>query len=146
MTIGGAPAPPCFCAQIPRLVTDLKRSLRLMDGLAMVVGIMVGSGIFRTPGLVASQLGRPWLTLVAWLLGGVASAWGVLAMPATVLTAMAFAAPLTAFAATQSTDLSFPMIIRLIVIIAVVVWLLRVFGLMPWLNNLFHTTTAPPPR
>ena len=36
-------------------------------------------------------------------------------------------------------------IIRLIVIIAVVVWLLRVFGLMPWLNNLFHTTTAPPP-
>src|SRR5438552_4588086 len=64
------PAPLRVCVQIPRLVTDLKRSLRLMDGLAMVVGIMVGSGIFRTPGLVAAQLGRPWLTLVAWLLGG----------------------------------------------------------------------------
>ena len=27
-------------------------------------------------------------------------------------------------------------------------WLLRVFGLMPWLNNLFHSTPAPapPPR
>src|SRR5438132_7382708 len=37
----------------------------------MVVGIMVGSGIFRTPGLVAAHLGRPWLTFVAWLLGGV---------------------------------------------------------------------------
>ena len=36
----------------------------------MVVGIMVGSGIFRTPGLVAAQLGRPWLTFVAWVLGG----------------------------------------------------------------------------
>ena len=36
-------------------------------------------------------------------------------------------------------------IIRLIIIIAVVVWLLRAFGLMPWLNNLFHATTAPPP-
>ena len=37
-------------------------------------------------------------------------------------------------------------IIRVIIIIAVVVWLLRAFGLMPWLNNLFHTTpTAPPP-
>ena len=36
----------------------------------MVIGIMVGSGIFRTPGLVAGQLGRPGLTLVAWLIGG----------------------------------------------------------------------------
>ena len=51
-------------------MADLKRSLKLFDGLAMVVGIMVGSGIFRTPGLVAAQLGRPWLTFVAWVLGG----------------------------------------------------------------------------
>lgn len=36
----------------------------------MVIGIMVGSGIFRTPGVVAAQLGRPGLTLVAWLIGG----------------------------------------------------------------------------
>src|SRR5437660_7941741 len=50
-------------------MADLKRSLRLFDGLAMVVGIMVGSGIFRTPGLVAAQLGRPWLTFVAWVAG-----------------------------------------------------------------------------
>ncbi len=49
----------------------MTRSLRLGDGLAVVVGIMVGSGIFRTPGLVAARLGRPWLTFVAWLLGGV---------------------------------------------------------------------------
>jgi APA family basic amino acid/polyamine antiporter len=32
---------------------------------------MVGSGIFRTPGVVAAELGRPWLTFVAWILGGV---------------------------------------------------------------------------
>ncbi len=51
-------------------MTELKRSLRLIDGLAMVVGIMVGAGILRTPGLVAAQLGRPWLTFVAWTLGG----------------------------------------------------------------------------
>jgi amino acid transporter len=50
-------------------MTDLKRSLRLGDGLAMVVGITVGSGIFRTPGLVAARLGRPGLTFVAWVLG-----------------------------------------------------------------------------
>jgi APA family basic amino acid/polyamine antiporter len=49
---------------------ELKRSLRVRDGLAMVIGIMVGSGIFRTPGIVAGQLGRPGLTLVAWFIGG----------------------------------------------------------------------------
>src|SRR5256714_390934 len=59
-------------------MTDLKRSLRLIDGLAMVVGIMVGSGIFRTPGLVAAQLGRPSLTFVAWIAGGALALLGAL--------------------------------------------------------------------
>ncbi|HXH63300.1 MAG TPA: amino acid permease [Gemmatimonadales bacterium] len=47
----------------------LKRSLGIWDGLAMVVGIMVGAGIFRTPGTIAGYLGRPWLTFVAWIAG-----------------------------------------------------------------------------
>ena len=59
-------------------MTSLKPSLRLLDGLAMVVGIMIGSGIFRTPGLIARQLGRPWLTFVAWLLGGILAFLGAL--------------------------------------------------------------------
>src|SRR5256885_12400593 len=62
----------------PAAMADLKRSLRLFDGLAMVVGIMVGSGIFRTPGLVAAQLGRPWLTFVAWVAGGALALLGAL--------------------------------------------------------------------
>jgi basic amino acid/polyamine antiporter, APA family len=48
----------------------LKQTLGTYDGLAVVVGIMVGSGIFRTPGLVGAELGRPGLTFVAWILGG----------------------------------------------------------------------------
>jgi APA family basic amino acid/polyamine antiporter len=60
------------------LTTDLKRSLRLFDGLAMVVGVVVGAGIFRTPGLIAGQLGRPWLTFVAWVLGGALAFLGAL--------------------------------------------------------------------
>jgi amino acid transporter len=52
--------------------------LRAVDGLAMVVGIMVGSGIFRTPGLVAGELGRPGLTFVAWALGGLVGLLGAL--------------------------------------------------------------------
>ena len=60
------------------MTNELKRSLRVFDGLAMIVGIMIGSGIFRTPGLVARELGRPWLTFVAWLLGGVLALLGTL--------------------------------------------------------------------
>lgn len=51
--------------------------------------------------------------LVAWLFGGVPSAWGLLALPAAVLCAVAFAAPIAAFTATQDTDIGFPLIIRL---------------------------------
>ena len=56
----------------------LKQTLRMVDGLALVVGIMVGSGIFRTPGTVAALLGRPGLTFVAWTLGGAVGFLGAL--------------------------------------------------------------------
>lgn len=59
-------------------MAELKRTLGTVDGLAMVVGIAVGSGIFRTPGLVAQQLGRPSLTFVAWVLGGAVGLLGAL--------------------------------------------------------------------
>jgi len=59
-------------------MTDLRRSLGLVDGLAMVVGITVGSGIFRTPGLVAARLGRPGLTFVVWVLGAALALCGAL--------------------------------------------------------------------
>lgn len=39
---------------------------------------MVGSGILRTPGLVAAQLGRADLTFVAWTLGGLVGLMGAL--------------------------------------------------------------------
>ena len=51
--------------------------------------------------------------LVAAALGTVPSAWGLLAVPAAVLTATAFAAPITAFVATQDTDARFPVVMRL---------------------------------
>ncbi|HEY6808952.1 MAG TPA: amino acid permease, partial [Gemmatimonadales bacterium] len=56
----------------------LKRSLGVWDGLAMVVGIMVGSGIFRTPGTIAGLLGRPGLTFVAWIAGALLALLGSL--------------------------------------------------------------------
>ena len=56
----------------------LSKTLRWFDGLALVVGIMIGSGIFRTPGLVAGTTGRPVLTFVAWALGGAVGLLGAL--------------------------------------------------------------------
>jgi lipooligosaccharide transport system permease protein len=54
--------------------------------------------------------------LVAALLGAVPSAWGVLAVPVAGLCALSFTAPLAAFSATQDSDASFPIILRLIVL------------------------------
>jgi lipooligosaccharide transport system permease protein len=48
--------------------------------------------------------------------GAVESWWGILAMPAALLTGLAYAAPLTAFSSTQETDSAFPLILRLGVI------------------------------
>src|SRR5712691_1542970 len=65
-------------AHLPSRMTDLKRSLRLTDGLAMVVGMTVGAGIFRTPGIVAARLGSPGLTFVVWVLGAALAFLGAL--------------------------------------------------------------------
>lgn len=49
----------------------LHRIIRVRDGLAVSVGIVIGAGILRTPGLIASYLGDAWLILGIWLLGGI---------------------------------------------------------------------------
>ena len=50
--------------------------------------------------------------IVAAVLGAVPSAWGVLAVPAAVLGAIALAAPLVAWVATNEDDHNFPIIMR----------------------------------
>ncbi len=53
-------------------------SLSVTDGIALVVGIVVGAGIFKTPALVAAATGSVAAVLGTWLLGGVISAVGAL--------------------------------------------------------------------
>lgn len=57
----------------------------------------------------------PFLAIAA-LLGGVPSLWGVLAIPAAVLCATAFAAPLAAFACSQDDEVYFSAVHRLIIL------------------------------
>lgn len=51
-------------------------TLSLKDAVAMVVGIVVGAGIFRTPSLVAANVSSDTSALLLWLAGGVVSLVG----------------------------------------------------------------------
>lgn len=55
-----------------------RKTLTVIDGMAIIVGIVVGVGIFKTPSLVASSSGSEGMLLLAWLLGGVISLLGAL--------------------------------------------------------------------
>ncbi|HEY3202875.1 MAG TPA: amino acid permease [Thermoanaerobaculia bacterium] len=53
-------------------------ALSLTDAIAVIVGIVVGAGIFKTPSLVAASAGSPGLVLLLWLAGGAISLVGAL--------------------------------------------------------------------
>ena len=61
------------------LQTELPRKLGLLDSLAIVVGIVIGGGIFLVPNLVARNLGSETSILGVWLFAGIASFFGALA-------------------------------------------------------------------
>ena len=52
--------------------------LSVLDAVALIVGVVVGAGIFKTPAVVAAHAGGPGLFLLAWLVGGVISLIGAL--------------------------------------------------------------------
>ena len=55
-----------------------RQTLSTWDGVAFIVGIVIGIGIFKTPSLVASNVGSETAFLGAWLLGGVIMLLGAL--------------------------------------------------------------------
>ena len=57
---------------------DLPRSIGFWGGSGIMVGIMIGSGIFRTPASIAAEMGDARLILLLWLIGGVLSLAGAL--------------------------------------------------------------------
>jgi APA family basic amino acid/polyamine antiporter len=69
---------------------ELSRSLRMLDATTIVIGIVIGSGIFVLPNLIARNLPSAAAILSAWVIAGVLSFFGALAyaelgamMPAT---------------------------------------------------------------
>jgi amino acid transporter len=53
-------------------------SLGLWDTVSLIVGIIVGVGIFETPGEVFRKVDGPWTALGVWALGGILSLIGAL--------------------------------------------------------------------
>src|SRR2546430_16129468 len=58
------------------MASTLARRIGLFDATLIVMGGIVGPGIFVPPADVARNAGEPWLILGAWLVGGVAALLG----------------------------------------------------------------------
>lgn len=86
------------------------RSFQAMVATPVSAGDVYGGVVVWT--VLRTAMSASAFLLVASLLGAVPSPWGVAAVPAAVLCAAAFVAPLAAFAATQETDDAFPVVLR----------------------------------
>ncbi len=74
--MAGLPAPSITSA--PSALAAPRPSLGLRDTIALIVGIVIGVGIFRTPSPVALFAGSEALVVLAWLAGGLISLLGAL--------------------------------------------------------------------
>ncbi|MCE3226892.1 MAG: amino acid permease [Bacteroidetes bacterium] len=59
-------------------MNQFNRTISLNTTIAIVIGGVIGSGIFMKPSLMASQLGSPLLLLSVWLVAGMISLFGAL--------------------------------------------------------------------
>src|SRR5262245_20027871 len=60
--------------------TDLQRVIGFWGGLALIIGITIGGGIFRKPYTLARDVGEPSTILGLWVVFGVISLCGALAL------------------------------------------------------------------
>jgi APA family basic amino acid/polyamine antiporter len=63
---------------MPREEAGLVRSLTLADTTALVVGTVIGTGVFLKTAIMAQDLGSPGLVLAAWVAAGLLSLAGAL--------------------------------------------------------------------
>ncbi len=66
--------------QDPSNEERLPRTLGLWSAVGVLVGVTIGSGIFRVPSEMAGILGSPWAMLALWVIGGLITLAGALAI------------------------------------------------------------------
>lgn len=49
----------------------MKKSVTFVEAMAIVIGMIIGSGVFLKPGIVLSNAGSPTKSILAWVVGGV---------------------------------------------------------------------------
>lgn len=59
---------------------DLPRKLTLLDGAALLVGTVIGSGIFVVPSLIAQRIHEPGLVIAIWVFSGLLVLCGALTL------------------------------------------------------------------
>src|SRR5260370_38971931 len=59
---------------------DLRRVIGLAGGIALIVGLTIGSGIFRTPPTIAGLVPNPLVIMGLWTAFGLVSICGALAL------------------------------------------------------------------
>jgi APA family basic amino acid/polyamine antiporter len=63
-----------------RTSRELPRKLGLATGMAVVVGVIIGSGIFRVPSGIAGDTGNLTGIALVWILGGIVALFGALSI------------------------------------------------------------------
>ncbi|MHB8485577.1 MAG: APC family permease [Candidatus Acidiferrales bacterium] len=58
----------------------LRKELNLFDAVAVVVGTIIGSGIFLIPSFIAAQLNTLGAVLLVWVVGGILTVFGALSL------------------------------------------------------------------
>jgi APA family basic amino acid/polyamine antiporter len=61
-------------------MTELRRDLTLFDTVSLVVGTIIGSGIFLVPAEIARAVREPGWMLAVWVIGGVLTLLGALSL------------------------------------------------------------------
>jgi APA family basic amino acid/polyamine antiporter len=59
---------------------ELRRDLGLLDAVSIMVGTMVGSGIFILPGVIAAEVPSPTLVIGVWIFAGLLIFFGALTL------------------------------------------------------------------
>ena len=61
-------------------MSDLPRRLSLFDGIALLVGSVIGSGIFVVPSIIAQRVPEPGLVIAIWIFSGLLCLCGALTL------------------------------------------------------------------
>ena len=68
------------CETSPDFPLGLRRELNVFDAGAVVVGTIIGSGIFLLPSTIAAQIDSLGAVLLLWVLGGILTLFGALSL------------------------------------------------------------------